>query len=89
MDKNELLARISGKSQISIHDASNALRAFTETLTEALVKGDKITFVGFGTFDTVVRAEREARVPGTNKTVKVPSKRVVRFKTSKTIKLGD
>lgn len=89
MDKNELLVRISGKSQISIHDASNALRAFTETLSEALVKGDKITFIGFGTFDTIVRGEREARVPGTTTIIKVPPKRVVRFKASKTIKLGD
>ena len=55
-------------------------------IPEALVKKDSVSFIGFGTFSTAPRAAREARVPGTDKTVNVPATTVAKFKVGKALK---
>ncbi len=67
-------------------DAKGAVDAVLDTITEALVKKDSVSFIGFGTFSTAARAAREARVPGTDKTVKVAATTVAKFKVGKALK---
>ncbi len=67
-------------------DATTATDAVISTITDVLAKGDSISFIGFGTFSTQERAAREARVPSTGKTIKVPATRVAKFKVGKNLK---
>lgn len=86
MKKSEFVQAVAEKAGLSKKDAQRAIDAAIETITEALKNGDEVSFVGFGTFTTVQRAAREARVPGSDKVVKVPATRVAKFKVGKKLK---
>ena len=86
MNKAEFIDAVAVKAGLSKKDAKGAVDATLDTLTEALSKGDSVSFIGFGTFSTADRAERTARVPGTGKEVKVPATRVAKFKVGKALK---
>ena len=58
MNKTELIAAVAEKAEISKKDAEKAIKAFTEAVSEELVKGGKIQLVGFGTFEVSERAAR-------------------------------
>jgi DNA-binding protein HU-beta len=66
--------------------AERAVKAFTETVTEVLVKKDSISLVGFGTFSTVEVAEKSGKVPGTDKTYTKAAHTAPKFKIGKTLK---
>jgi DNA-binding protein HU-beta len=66
--------------------AENAVKAFTDSVTAALVKGDSVSLVGFGTFTTVEVAEKRGKVPGTNKEYVKPAHRAPKFKIGKSLK---
>ncbi len=80
MNKTELVAAIVDKSGLSKKDAEKALAAFTESVIEALQKGDKIQLVGFGTFEVRNRPERTGRNPITKETITIPATKVPAFK---------
>ena len=61
MNKSDLVAAIAAKTGATKKDAEASLNAFTEVVTEALVKGDKIQLVGFGSFEVRKRAARKPR----------------------------
>ncbi|HOK63304.1 MAG TPA: HU family DNA-binding protein, partial [Soehngenia sp.] len=63
MNKAELIASIAEKSNLTKKDAESALNAFMKSVEEALVAGDKVQLVGFGTFEVRKRAERKGRNP--------------------------
>ena len=63
MTKTELIAEMAEKSNLSKKDLEKALKAFTETITEALVIGDKVQLVGFGSFEVRVRKAKTAKIP--------------------------
>lgn len=86
MNKNELIAQIAGKSGLSRKDAEKALAAVVETITEAMVEGDKVQLVGFGSFATKTREARMARNPKTKETVEIPATCVPVFKAGKALK---
>ena len=97
MNKTELIAEVANKAGLSRKDAEKALGAVVETITEAVVKGDKVQLVGFGSFETVsythLRAhetkQREARMgrnPKTKETIEIPATRVPVFKAGKALK---
>ncbi|MCK9162447.1 MAG: HU family DNA-binding protein [Arcobacter butzleri] len=86
MNKAEFIDAVAEKAALSKKDAKSAVDAVIDTLTEALVKGDGVSFIGFGTFATADRAARTATVPGTGKKVEVPATRVVKFKVGKALK---
>ena len=65
MNKTELIAEVAKKCGLSKKDAEKALKAFTDVVSEELVKGEKIQLVGFGTFEVAEREEREGRNPKT------------------------
>ena len=86
MTKAELGARIASKSNLTKKDSESALNAFIESVTETMKKGDKISLVGFGTFETRKRAERTGVNPRTKETIKIPATTVPAFKAGKALK---
>jgi len=86
MNKTELIAAIAAKSDLTKKDAEKALAAFDEAVTEALVAGEKVQLVGFGTFDVAVRAEREGRNPQTGAPMKIAASKAPRFKVGKKLR---
>ena len=86
MKKSELIAAIAEKSSLSKKDVSAVLNATIEAMEEALKKGEKISFIGFGSFEVVTRAPRTARVPKTNKKIQIPETKTVKFKVGKKLK---
>jgi nucleoid DNA-binding protein len=66
MNKTEFIDEVAVKTGLSKKDAKGAVDAVLEVITEALVKKDSVSFIGFGTFSTAERAARVAKVPGTD-----------------------
>lgn len=86
MKKSEFIDAVSKKSGLSKKDATEALDAILETITDALKAKKTVSFIGFGSFSTVKRAAREARVPLTGKKVQIPERNAVKFKVGKNLK---
>ncbi|AXH09913.1 DNA-binding protein [Malaciobacter halophilus] len=86
MNKAEFIDAVAAKAGLSKKDAKNSVDAVLDTITETLVKRDSVSFIGFGTFTTSERAERTAKVPGTDRTVTVPATTVAKFKVGKALK---
>ena len=86
MKKAEFIDAVAEKSGLSKKDANEALNEILETITDALKGGKTVSFIGFGSFSTVKRAAREARVPLTGKTVQIPARNAVKFKVGKSLK---
>uniref|UniRef100_A0A7C4TFQ1 HU family DNA-binding protein n=1 Tax=candidate division WOR-3 bacterium TaxID=2052148 RepID=A0A7C4TFQ1_UNCW3 len=80
MTKAQLVEAIAKKAKISKKAANLALDAFVESVTGALKKGDKVSLVGFGTFSVAKRKARTARNPQTGEMMKVPAKKIPKFK---------
>ena len=80
MNKTELIAKIAAGAGISKADAKKALDATTNALKEALVAGDKIQLVGFGTFSVSERPAREGINPATKEKIQIAAKKVAKFK---------
>ncbi|MCS6982055.1 MAG: HU family DNA-binding protein [Flavobacteriales bacterium] len=80
MNKADLIEAIAKASGLSKADAKRALDGFTDAVQSALKKGDKVSLVGFGTFSVAKRNARVGRNPQTGKEIKIPAKKVVRFK---------
>ena len=80
MNKTELIDKIAAGASFSKAEAKNALDATTAAIKEALVKGDKIQLVGFGTFSVNERPAREGINPATKAKIKIAAKKVAKFK---------
>ena len=83
MTKTELVAVIAGAAGITKAAATKALEAYVGAVTKELKKSGKLVLVGFGTFSVVKRKAREGRNPQTGKAIKIPAKKVVKFKAGK------
>ncbi len=86
MNKTELIDVMASKTGMTKKNAEAALNAFVETVSEQLAKGDKISLVGFGTFEVAERAEREGRNPQTGETMKIAASKAPKFKAGKALK---
>ena len=86
MTKAELIASIGKEAKISKASAEKAVNAFTNAVTKALKKGDKLALTGFGTFSVAKRRARTGRNPQTGKEIKIPSTRVAKFKAGNLLK---
>ena len=86
MNKTELVSAIADKAGISKKDSEKALKAFTDTVTAQLKKGDKVQLVGFGTFEVTKRAAREGRNPQTGEVMKIAASKAPKFKAGKALK---
>lgn len=86
MNKTELIAEIAGKSGLSKKDAEKALAAVEESITEAVIRGEKVQLVGFGSFELKYREPRMGRNPRTKEAIEIPATRVPIFKAGKAFK---
>lgn len=86
MNKTDLINSISAKSGLNKKNSEAALNAFISSVEEALVKGDKVVLVGFGTFEVRKRAERKGRNPQTKEEIVIPASNAPVFKAGKGLK---
>lgn len=86
MNKTELVMAMVEKTGLTKKDAEKALAAFTDVVAETLKKGDKISLVGFGTFEARKRAARVGKNPQTGAEVQIPETTVPAFKAGKALK---
>ncbi|MCX5887566.1 MAG: HU family DNA-binding protein [Proteobacteria bacterium] len=86
MIKADIINQMSSKAGISKAAAEKALKVFTDGVTAALKKGDKVSLVGFGTFSVSKRAARKGRNPQTGKEITIRASKVPKFKAGKALK---
>ena len=86
MTKSDLVNVVAGKVNISKTAVLEAVDSLTEAITGALKKGEKVTLVGFGTFDVAKRAAREGVNPQTKQKIKIKASKAPRFKAGKALK---
>jgi DNA-binding protein HU-beta len=80
MNKAELVTAMAEKSGLTKAAAEKALNALTSAVTESMKKGQRVGLVGFGSFSVAKRSARTGRNPQTGKEIKIPAKKVVKFK---------
>jgi len=80
MTKLELAAKIANDANVSKAAAGRAIDSLLEGITDSLKRGNKVTFVGFGTFSTVRRKEKQGRNPQTGEPITIRAKTVAKFK---------
>ena len=86
MNKTELVAAVAEKTGASKKDSEKLVSAVFETITDALVAGDKVALVGFGAFEVKERPARTGRNPRTKETIEIPASRSASFKAGKALK---
>jgi len=86
MNKTELIEEVSGKTGLTKKKTGNVVDALTETITNTLSKGEKVTLVGFGTFRVMERKARTGVNPQTGRAIQIPAKRVAKFVPGKTLR---
>lgn len=86
MTKSELIASVSEKAGMTKKDAEKAITAVIDSITEALVKGEKVQLVGFGTFEVRDRAARTGINPQTQQKIKIAATKTPAFKAGTTLK---
>jgi DNA-binding protein HU-beta len=86
MNKSELVDAIASKASITKKDADSMLTALIDTIMEAVSTGDKVTLVGFGTFEARQRQAREGRNPSTGQPINIPATTVPAFSAGKSFK---
>ena len=86
MNKTELVAVVAEKTGMTKKDAERVINATVETITENLVKGEKVAMSGFGIFEVKAREARVGRNPRTKETIQIPATRLPAFKAAKALK---
>lgn len=86
MNRTELVDAIVAKTGLSKKDTDATVKAFTETVTEAMKKGDKVQLIGFGTFEVSKRAARNGKNPLTGESIKIPACKMPKLKFGKAVK---
>jgi DNA-binding protein HU-beta len=85
MTKAEIVGKIAEGAELTKLQAEKVATIFLDSIVEALKAGDKISFVGFGTFSVSDKAARIGRNPQTGAEIKIPAKKAVKFKAGKTL----
>ncbi len=86
MTRTELVANVAEKAGITKKQADLVLNAFFETVQQALVEGDKVQVIGFGTFEIRERAARKGRNPQSGEEIDIPASKLPSFKAGKALK---
>jgi len=80
MNKTELIEKVAASAGLTKIDAKKAVEAGIATIKDALVAGDKIQLVGFGTFAVTEKPAREGINPATKQKIQIAAKKVAKFK---------
>ena len=86
MNKSDLIEAMSVNAGISKAAAGKALDAMMKSITGELLTGGRVSLVGFGSFSVSARAARDGRNPQTGATIKIPARKVVKFKAGSELK---
>ena len=86
MNKAEMIDAVASSADMSKADATRAVDAVIDTITETLRKGDSVTLVGFGTCEVRARAARTGRNPQTGETIQIKASNSPAFKAGKAFK---
>ena len=86
MTKADIIAKLAEEIKISKKAAGQTLALVTDSVAQALRKGEKVTFVGFGTFSVVQRKARKGRNPRTGKDLKIAAKKAPKFSAGAALK---
>ncbi|ASC72565.1 DNA-binding protein HU [Halomicronema hongdechloris C2206] len=86
MNKGELVDQVAQKASVTKKEADAVITAMIDSVMEAVANGDKVTLVGFGSFERRERKEREGRNPKTGDTMVIPATRVPAFSAGKQFK---
>ena len=86
MNKEELVKEVSKKAKVSQKAAADVIAATIETVTKSVAKGQKVTLVGFGTFEVSEREAREGRNPLTGEKITIAASKNPKFKAGKALK---
>lgn len=85
MNKGELVEAIAKTAGLSKAQAESALNATLHAIQSSLAKGDNVSLVGFGTFAVSKRSARKGKNPRTGEVIKIPARKVARFKPGKAL----
>ena len=83
MNKGELVEEVSGKTGLTKKASREAIDTTTSVITDVLARGEKVTLVGFGTFQLMERKARRGVNPQTRKTIQIPARKVPKFMSGK------
>ena len=86
MNKTELVAAVAEKTGMSKKDSEKAVAAVFGTIADTLKEGEKVSLVGFGTFDVKTRAAREGINPRTKEKIQIAASKLPTFKAGKALK---
>ena len=86
MTKVELIAAVAANAGLTKKDAEKAVTATIDVITETLQKGEKVSLVGFGTFEVRERKERQGRNPQTREPMTIPASKLPAFSAGKALK---
>ena len=86
MNKSELVASVADAAELTKKDAEKAVNAVFASLQKALVEGEKVQVIGFGTFEVRERAARKGRNPQSGETIEIPASKNPVFKAGKALK---
>ena len=86
MNKAQLVAALAEKASLTKKNAEMALAAYTATVKEALIKGEKVQLIGFGTYEVRERAARKGRNPQTGKEIQIAAAKIPAFKAGKALR---
>ncbi|MFV0400367.1 MAG: HU family DNA-binding protein [Oscillospiraceae bacterium] len=86
MTKAELISAVAEKANLTKKDSEKAVAAVIDSITDALVSGDKVSLVGFGTFEVKSRSARNGINPRTKEPMPIPASKLPSFKAGKALK---
>jgi DNA-binding protein HU-beta len=86
MNKGELVDAVAEKATVTKKQADAVISATVETIMEAVSEGEKVTLVGFGSFERRDRKAREGRNPKTGEKMEIPATQVPAFSAGKLFK---
>ena len=86
MNKNDLVAAVAEKADLSKTDAANAVNSVFDAITSSLKEGLDVRLVGFGTFSVASRKESTGRNPRTGETIRIAASKQPKFKAGKALK---
>lgn len=86
MNKKEIISRMAKDTGITALQAAKAFSSFMNGIKEALKRGEKVTFSGFGSFEIKQRKARKGRNPKTGQDVAIPPRKRIKFNPSKSLK---
>jgi len=86
MNKAELVSEVSDKTGLTKKEIQNVIDVLTETIGDTLSKGEKVTLVGFGTFQVANKRARRGVNPQTRESIQIPAKKVPKFIPGKALR---